>query len=732
MKRVFFVLVLISCGIGGLAAGDKDLTVQAIFGGGAGRGGGRGTGAIRWMEHGARYAFQQFDTVSRSMNLFMAKTSEGTRESLLDVSTLKLAPDDPPFRFTTYQFSPDEQKILFVSAPPERQYLSRLTPAGNLFLYDRPTRTFRRLTNVPVPQYNQKFSPDGTRVGFVRENNIFVVDLATGVETQLTSDGAEHLINGRFDWVYEEEFGISDGWQWSPDGRSIAYWQVDERPEPEFHMMDYMTIHDDVIPMRYPKAGEANPVVKIGVVSVETKRAAWMDLGANTDVYVPRMAWSPDGQTLVIHRLNRLQNKLELLSANPSTGAARVTFTEQEKTWIEERYEMRFVGTHGDFLWISERDGYSHIYLFGPEGTLSRQVTTGAWDVSSIAAVDEAKKVVYFTGTVKSPLEVHLYRIGLDVSGPQQITREGFSHSTNLAPDMKHYVDSYSNVATPPRSAMYLMDGTFVRAMEENRPDPYAAYRLGEHTFFTFTTTDGVTLNGSMIKPPDFDAAKKHPVLFYVYGGPGSQTVLNSWGGSNYLWHQLLAEKGYIVVSVDGRGTGARGKAFKEIVYRKLGAWEVNDQVEAAKYLGTLPYVDKTRIGIWGWSYGGYMAALTLFKGADVFKSAVAVAPVTDWKFYDSIYGERYMGLPQENPDGYKESSPITHAGKLKGNLLIVHGTTDDNVHWQNTMQLVDALQKAGKQFRTMFYVDKNHGIAGGNTRVHLFEMLTDFIVERL
>jgi dipeptidyl-peptidase 4 len=687
---------------------------------------------IRWIEQGDKFSYQRYDTSTRSENIYVFNPKDGSRNLLVDVSLMKLDPNDPIFKYSTYQWSPQEDKILFVSSPPEKQYLSRLAPAGNYFLFDLKNKSFRRLTNVSEPQYNQKFSPDGRMFGFVRGNNIYVMDLASGVEIQLTHDGAEHIINGKFDWVYEEEFGISDGWRWSPDGRSIAFWRLDENPIPEFKIVDYLTSHCDAVTMRYPKAGDPNSLVKVGIVSLETKMTTWMDLGENEDIYIPRIYWVPDGISLLIHRLNRQQNKLELLTGDIESGSTKVILTETERTWISEGYDIKFIPSKKQMLKISEQDGYAHIYRYDLNGSQINQITKGKWDVGDIAGVDDTRGLAYFTASANTPLEKQLYCIKLDGSAMRQITLDNCNHSINFSSNARHFIDNYSNASTPTKIVYGDVDGKAQRIVEENKITALDDYTFSKKEFFTFKTSDGVELNASTIKPVDFDAKKKYPVLFDVYGGPGSQSVVNTWGGQNFIWYQMLAQKGYIVVSVDGRGTAGRGKDFESIVFHHLGKWEVNDLIECVKYLSTLSCIDTSRIGIWGWSYGGYTSVSAILRGADYFKTAIAVSPVTDWMLYDDIYTERFMGLPKDNPDGYKESSTLTYVDKLKGNLLIIHGTTDDNVHWQNTIQLVNALEKAGKQFRTMFYPNKNHGISGGNTRYHLYEMMTNYILEKL
>ncbi|OGU64052.1 MAG: hypothetical protein A3G43_05440 [Ignavibacteria bacterium RIFCSPLOWO2_12_FULL_56_21] len=709
--------------------GSKNFTVQELYG--SSTFSGRIFGGSRWLNDGRRFITTETDTSTKMVNLVSVDAATGTRKLFLDGSFLKSTPDAKPVRIGAFRLSADESKVLLAGPPPEKQYLSRLTPAGNLYVYDVPQKTFQQITNVDVEQWNQKFTPDGKGVAVVRNNDIYYIDVAAGTERRLTNDGSENIMNGKFDWVYEEEFGISDGMQFSPDGKRMAYWRLDQTRVPEFNMVDHAGMRGSSMRMKYPKAGDANAIVRVCIHDFSTGATSTVDIGTNDDTYVPRIFWQPDSKRLLVARLNRAQTKLEYLAADPATGATTVLFTEESKVWIEEGYGLTAAGG-GRWLYVSDRDGFSHVYLLDVDLKVLRQVTKGAWDVGSINAVDEKRGIVYFSASMKTPIESQVYAITLNGTGQRQLTTDGFNHSINISPTAEFAVDSYSSITTPSKTALITMDGKRVRMMEENPMAMLKDYAMGETSFFQFTTTDGVSLNGYMIKPVAFDASKQYPVLFTVYGGPGSQTVRNAWGGTNYLWHQMLAQHGYMIVSVDGRGTGARGRDFKTITYKHLGKWEVNDQIEAAKYLATLPYVDKSRIGIWGWSYGGYMSALTLLKGAEQFKTAIAVAPVTHWKFYDTIYTERFMGTPQENPEGYAESAPATHAGLLKGNLLVVHGTTDDNVHWQNTTQFVDALQKAGKQFRTMFYVNKNHGIGGGTTRVHLFQMLTDYLLEKL
>ena len=725
------VLILLISGLQLRAQGERNqLSLDDIFT--SGKYAGKAITGVHWLNDGARYSYYERDTAAKVTNIFIYDVNSKSSRRVLTTAELKMAQDDPPFRFTTYQWSPDEKHILFISAPPEREYLSRLTPAGNIFVYDLGNKSFRRLTNVSDPQYNVKFSPDGKSIGFVRNNNIFVVDVASGAERQLTTDGAEHIINGKFDWVYEEEFEISDGWQWSPDGKHIAFWRLDENRVPEYTLTEWDSLHLTLIPMRYPKAGEPNSIVKIGVIDLQSSMTKWMDLGSNDDIYIPRMQWTLDPAILSIQRMNRAQNVLELLYADIVTGTTHTVLTESEEKWVDISNDLTFL-KDGNFIWPSERDGYRHLYLYKNDGTVVNQITKGEWEVDSFCGVDEKTGTVYFSSTEVSPLERHIYRIQLDGRKKKRITEMAGTHTANFSPTYKYFLDTYSNISTPPRISLMNNEGSVLSVVEENNIQTLKNVQIGKTAFLSITTADGVSLNASIMKPANFDSTKKYPVLVYTYGGPGSQVVRNAWERtSDVLWYTYLGEHGYLIFMVDNRGTGARGKAFKTAGYRNLGKWEVNDQVEGARYLSSLPYVDRERIGIWGWSYGGYLTSMVILNGADYFKAAVAVAPVTSWRYYDNIYTERYMGTPQNNPSGYVESSPITHASKLKGKFLLIHGTSDDNVHFQNTANFVSALEKANKQFSLRFYPDKNHGIYGGVTRLNLYTLMTNFILTNL
>ena len=684
----------------------------------------------QWSADGRELFFFETDPSSEHMTLYRYSLESGKKEMLLDPSGIPADKRGVKPQVASFQCSPDGRRILLSGSLPAR----RTKSGGNFGVYDIAAHSFRLLTDTSADQAIIKFSPDGKRIGFVRSNNLYVMDATTGAASQLTFDGSETILNGNFDWVYEEEFAVIDGWQWSPDGRRIAFWRLDQSPEPRFPLVWYDKDQPEatVEETRYPQAGESNARVRIGVVDLQTRNTSWVDLGSNPDIYVPRIAWTADPEVLAVERLNRLQDTLDLMLADARTGATHTILTETDTAWIDINNDLTFLRKSPQFLWTSNRDGYNHLYLYRLDGSVVRQVTRGPWEVEGIAGVDETRRRVAFTATEATPLERQLYSIGLDGAGMRRITREHGEHAVTMSPDGSWFLDTYSTAVAPPGMFVRDGEGKTVSALAVNGTDSLSQFDLGEHKFFSFTTTDSVVLNGWMITPPGFDPDKKYPVVMYVYGGPGSQTVKDEWGGTEYLWHQLLAERGYIVASVDNRGTGGRGKAFMQQTHRRLGLREVGDQIEAARYLARLPYVEPSRIGIWGWSGGGFVTCLAMTLGADYFKTGIAVAPVTSWRFYDTIYTERYMDTPQHNPEGYRLTSPITYAGRLKGNLLIVHGTTDDNVHWQNTIVFVNELIHDNKQVRTMFYPGREHGIRGDNATRHLFTLMTEYVIGNL
>ncbi|HZT41341.1 MAG TPA: S9 family peptidase [Chthonomonadaceae bacterium] len=713
-----------------------------------------------WMQDGLRFSYlaEAPDPDSDVTTVWIYDVRTGERKPVVDAKKLKLPKGEgeapPPEESDSgedaatgetkqkpdvvpvsgYQWSPDETRLLIA-----RKTTAHATVPGDksLYVYTLATQKMERVAHAEEPHRNVKWAPDGKQIGYVRGDDIYVLDLATQKETRLTDTAAPLVYNGRFGWVYEEELDLVDGWAWSPDGRRIAYFQMDERPVPQVDLPNYDDLHIKPIPTRYPKAGDPNPLVKIGLVEVPSEPGAavpptrWVDLGLDSDIYVARMQWTPPGD-LLLQRIPRLQNRIDLLKADSNTGKTTTVLSEEDKAWVDARGDLSFVGKTDQFLWPSDRDGYTHLYLYDLSGKRRGQVTSGEWDVDKVAGVDATHRVVYFTAARPSPLERQIFSVLLDGGGEiMQVSDTPGTHAPLFAPDCGHYLDTHSGHDTPPHTRLHRASGRALAVVHANPMPKLQPHKemLGEWEPLTMTTGDGILLHLALLKPVDFDPNKKYPVLMFTYGGPGSQVVLDSYGSGSGL-AQLFAQQGYLLAMVDGRGSGMRGRDFKKVTYLNLGHWEVHDQIEGAKWLGQLPYVDPKRIGIWGWSYGGYMASLCILRGADVFKVAAAVAPVTHWAFYDTIYTERYMRRPQDNPKGYEESAPITHAEKLKGRFLLVHGTADDNVHFQNSARLAEALQKQDKQFQTMFYPGKHHGLEG--VSLHVFTLLTDFVKQNL
>jgi dipeptidyl-peptidase-4 len=653
--------------------------------------------------------------------------------TILDPATMEIN-QGIDFTIDSYVFSEDETKILLAV---EEESIYRHSTRAFTFVYDRETEELSRLFEAGKVQY-ASFDPGGDKVAFVYQNNLYYKDLPAAEVVQVTTDGkTNEIINGTTDWVYEEELSFVKAYEWSPDGRRLAFYRFDERAVPEFTMTDYKNeMYPEYVTFKYPKVGETNSTVTIHFYDLGTKKTIKAETGGETDQYIPRIKWTKDPHQLCIQRMNRHQNHLELLLSDARTGRSKVMFEEENKNYIDETVidNLVFLKDGMHFIWTSEMDGWHHIYLYDMKGNLVRQLTKGEWEIDEFYGVDEARQEVYYQAAEVSPLQRQIYAIGLDGKGKRTIAGEPGWNSAQFSSTFDYFVLTHSTLNTPSTYTVFDNDGDEVRVIEDNAALCQRQKELGmqDLEFYQFTTGQDVTLNGWMIKPPNFDENRRYPVFMYLYGGPANQLVTDSWRGHNYWWFQMLAQQGYLVACVDNRGTGGRGEEFKKITYLQLGHYETIDQIEAARYLGNLPYADAGRIGIFGWSYGGYLSTLCLLKGNDVFKAAIAVAPVTNWKWYDTIYTERFMRTVEENPDGYRNNSPVNFADRLKGNYLLVHGMSDDNVHFQNSAEMLNALVDANKQFEIFFYPNRNHGIYGGYTRLHLYRKMTDFLEEKL
>ena len=599
---------------------------------------------------------------------------------------------------------------------------------GDLFVVHAASAAIEQLTATDSTEYDPKLSPDNTRVAFRRGFEVYSLELSSKRETRLTYDGSATRLNGQLDWVYPEELELGTAYWWSPDSRHLAYLQFDTSQEPVFPQVDLLRARGLLEPERYPKAGDPNAVVRVGVVPVNGGTTQWLDAGAAQDQLLARLAWFPDSSEVAVLRLNRVQNKLELLAAKITGGAPRVLLQEEDPYWINVDDTFRFLDNK-QFLWSSERSGHRHLYLYGNDGHLRRELTAGDWDVMSVAGVDDAARRVYYISTEDSPLERQLYVVGFDGKGKRRITQGAGTFDESISPDGRLMLETFSSLSQPPSRTLRRIDGTEVALYAPANRAVADEYELLPTELVKLKTQDGQLMYGRLIKPAGFDAGRRYPVIVDVYGGPHAQTVHNSWAGANL--DQVLAHKGYLIWQVDNRGSYGRGHVWESAVYRNLGATELADQQAGIAYLKTLGYADTTRMGIFGWSYGGYMTLYSLVNAPGLFQAGVAGAPVTSWRNYDSIYTERYMGLPSENVAAYDRSSPIQHAADLQAKLLLLHNVEDDNVHFQNTLQMADALEKADRQFRMVIYPQKSHGVTGP-TRRHLYETIVSFLDEAL
>ena len=631
--------------------------------------------------------------------------------------------------FTSYSFSKDESKLLLET---NSQQIYRRSKRAQYYVYEIATKRSSLLFGAKVQE--PKFSPDGSEVAFVFNRNIYIKNLASNTIVQVTDNGSKHIINGLTDWVYEEEFGFVRAFDWNADGSALVFMQFDETEVPTYSMdIIGQGLYPFPYTFKYPKAGEKNAVVSLYLYKVEEQTLSEIKLEEEQPYYVPRIQFSPNKNKLIVQTINRHQNHLKLWSYDIEKYSSKVILEERDKAYVDVHDNLRFLKDES-FLWTSDRDGFNHLYHYNADGTLKKQITKGDWEVTRFFGFQEKTKELYYASVEPGSTERAVYSIELNGAGKRALSPKKGTNGVAFSADYKYYIHTYEDSNTPTIYNLRLTaSGKIIRSIEDNNElkSKLAEYKISPKEFSTIDV-NGNELNMWMIKPKDFDRNKKYPLLMFQYSGPGSQEVSNEWSDERDLWHQSLAQKGIIVACVDGRGTGFKGSAFKKATYMQLVYFETLDQIEAARILGQKSFIDQERIGIWGWSYGGHMSTNCLLKGNDVFSMAIAVAPVTSWRFYDTIYTERFMRTPQENPDGYDLNSPFNYPELLKGDYLLIHGSGDDNVHLQNTMRMVEALVQENKNFEWMIYPDKSHGIYGGNTRLHLYNKMTNFVLTKL
>ncbi|HEX8737449.1 MAG TPA: S9 family peptidase [Pyrinomonadaceae bacterium] len=704
----------------------------------------QGIGGLRWLKSGDAYTrLERSASGKGGADLVSYDAATNQRTVLLSAEKLIPTGATAPLPINGYDWSADNTKMLIYT---NSKKVWRINTRGDYWVLDLASGSLKKLGGDAKPSTLMfaKFSPDGTRVGYVRENNIYVENLADGKITPITTDGGKNLINGTSDWVNEEEFYLRDCWRWSPDGKSIAYWQFNTEGSKDYVLIDTTK---DLYPVLnyfpYPKAGTTNAAVRAGVVSADGGKTTWMNTpGDLRQNYIVMVEWMDNSSELILQHMNRLQNTDQVMIADAKTGATRTILTEKDDAWIELTMpKLRWVDGGKRFLWLSERDGWQHIYTVSRDGADVKLITRGDFDVISLSGYDEANGWLYYLASPDNATQRYLFRTKIDGSGtPERVTPDAQKgwHTYNVSPKGTWAIHNYSAFTTAPRfEVVNLTNKTVARTLVENAElqAKIDALKKGPHEFFKIDIGGGVTLDGYMLKPPGFDAGKKYPILFYAYGEPAAQTVLDNWGDTEYLWHLMLSQQGYIVASVDNRGTPApKGRAWRKAIYRKNGIVNSADQAGAVKaMIAKMPFIDASRVGIWGWSGGGVSTLNAMFRYPDVYRMGMAVAPVPDQRFYDTIYTERYMGMPDANAADYKQSSPITHAAGLKGDLLIVHGTGDDNVHYQGTEVLINELIKLNKPFSMMAYPNRTHSISEGeNTTRHLYNLLTRYLYEHL
>lgn len=721
MKKWFYGLFALFIIVNSTQAQEK-ITLEKIWGGAFRT---EGMDVLNAMKHSNTYSVLDYNpqTSSVQIDLYDFQTLER-------MQTLVSSKDYQDLRnMSDYTFSTDEQKLLIATGP---EYIYRRSFTARYYVYDLKSKKMQLVHDEPIQ--SPSLNADGTAVAFVKNNNIYVTTLSNGKTKAVTTDGKKnHIINGITDWVYEEEFAFVQAYEWNADGTKIAFIKFDETHVPEFSMDVY---GEELYPtqqvFKYPKAGEKNSTVSLHIYDVVSGKNQRIQL--NQEYYIPRLKWTNDVDVLSVQTLNRRQNDLHLYFVDAKNGKVSLVLREQDDAYVDIHDHLTFLKDNS-FIWYSEKEGYNHLYHYDKSGKLINRITSGDWEVTSYYGLDEQSKTIYYQSVENGSTKRDVFQIALDGSAKKQLSTKSGTNKVTFSPDFKYYINQFESNETPP---LYTLNetatGREIKTIVSNESllQKLKNYSLPTKEFFEIENTQGIKLNAYIIKPADFSENKKYPVLMYQYSGPGSQEVADQWWKSNDYWHAMLAEKDYLVVCVDGTGTGLKGARFKKATQLQLGKYEVEDQIHVAKVLGKRPYIDENRIGIWGWSFGGFMSSNCLFQAPEVFKTAIAVAPVTNWRFYDTVYTERFMDTPQENPAGYDVNSPITYASLLKGNYLLIHGTADDNVHVQNAMILINALVHQNKNFEWLIYPDKNHGIYGGKTRLQLYTKMTEYILEKL
>lgn len=737
--RSLLLFVVILSALPVFAQDQSILTLDRLFSSADFRG--ERFGPARWLADGSGYTTLERSEDDAGSDIIRYETASGKREVLVSADLLIPKGEERPLRIENYSWSPNGTFLLIFT---NSQRVWRQNTRGDYWILNMKSHELRQLGG-DAPESSlmfAKFSPDNKKVCYVIHNNVYVEDVASGARKQLTSDGSTTIINGTFDWVYEEELGLRDGMRWSPDSRHIAYWQLDASGVRDFLLINNTdSLYSFVIPVQYPKTGTTNSAGKVGIVSTEGGATTWMKLeGDPRNNYIARMDWADSPDEILIQYLNRKQNTLQVMLGNAATGSVKTIFTDRDDAWIDIGNDLQWMEDGKRFTWVSERDGWRHAYLASRSGSALSLVTAGDYDVISVEHIDGKGGWLYFMASPENPTQSYLYRTRLNGTGKaERLTPsdQPGMHSYTISPDGQWAFHSYSSFGVPPITDLVRLPAhTRVRMLAGNEElrSKVEALKKGPSEFFRVDIGEGVKLDGWMIKPPDFNPAKRYPVLFHVYGEPAGQTVLDRWAGTGYLWHLMLAQKGYVIISVDNRGTPApRGRAWRKSVYHQIGILASKDQAAAARVIQKWPFVDPTRIGIWGWSGGGSMTLNMLFRYPEIYQTGVSVAPVANQRYYDTIYQERYMGTPEENPEGYKNGSPITFAEGLRGNLLLIHGTGDDNVHYQNSQALVNRMIELNKKFTMMAYPNRSHGIfEGRNTRRHLYGLMTEYLTDHL